>query len=243
MHGRNEEMEEHVEELLQRLWLWEEDGNEGGLRMSILKEEARGSEKTQRGISAIFSGQKSEADLTGELRAIEKKGLISVKNGAVSMNEKGKEIARKVVRNHRLAERLLMEIFEVGDSEAHSSACKFEHILSPQVTDRVCTFLGHPPICPHGKVIPRGECCKIFGTHIEPLVQPLTNLNVGKRARIVYITPSFQTRLERLGSLGLTPGGILKLKQRYPSYVVEVDETTIALDKGVGKEIFVREVS
>ncbi len=236
-------MEERAEELLQRLWLWEEEGNDGDLSISTLEGEARGGEKDSGGIPGVFPGKGRGSGLLAELKAIEEKDLITIQNDKIHMNNRGREIARKVVRNHRLAERLLMEILEVGDSEAHSSACKFEHILSPQVTDRVCTFLGHPPTCPHGKVIPKGECCKIFGTHIEPLVVRLTSLEVGKRARIVYITPSFQARLERLGSLGLAPGGILKLKQIYPSYVVDIDETTVALDKDVGKEIFVREVS
>lgn len=136
-----------------------------------------------------------------------------------------------------------MEVLEVGEVEADASACRFEHILSREVTERVCTFLGHPPTCPHGKAIPPGECCRVFGRHIEPLVKPMTDLEVGRRARIVFITPGTQTRLERLGALGLAPGEVLRLRQRYPSYVVEIDETTVALDRNVGREIFVREVS
>ncbi len=236
-------MEEKVEELVQRLWMCEEEGRGDGLQISALEEELVAKNGDSDRNSGGLSGFARGAMLTEELRAIEEKGLISLGDGRIYLSDRGRDVARTIVRNHRLAERLLMEIFEVGDREAHSSACRFEHILSPQVTDRVCTFLGHPPTCPHGKVIPRGACCKIFGTHIEPLVQPLTNLIPGKKARIVFITPSYQKRLERLGSLGLTPGGVLKLKQKYPSYVVEVDETTVALDKDVGKEIFVREVS
>ncbi len=236
-------MEEKVEELVQRLWMCEEEGRGDGLEISAFEEELVAKNGIVDAAAGGLSGFARGSMLTEELLAIEAEGLISLRNGRIYLSDRGRDIARTIVRNHRLAERLLMEIFEVGDHEAHSSACRFEHILSPQVTDRVCTFLGHPPTCPHGKAIPRGACCKIFGTHIEPLVQPLTNLAAGKKARIVFITPSYQRRLERLGSLGLTPGGVLKLKQKYPSYVVEVDETTVALDKDVGKEIFVREVS
>jgi len=236
-------LEERVEELLQRLWLWEEGGGEGGLKVSMLEGES-GTREAESDESPHDSVDfKGKGQLSDQLRAIEDRGLISLGDGEIFMKERGRAIARKIVRSHRLAERLLMEILDVGDPEAHSSACKFEHILSPQVTDRVCTFLGHPPTCPHGKAIPRGDCCRIFGTHIEPLVTPLTNLEVGKKARVVFITPSYQSRLERLGTLGLAPGGVLRLKQRHPSYVVEVDETTVALDKAVGREIFVREVT
>jgi hypothetical protein len=47
--------------------------------------------------------------------------------------------------------------------------CKFEHILSPDVTDRICTLLGHPLECPHGSPIPQGPCCieKRVLDHIE----------------------------------------------------------------------------
>jgi DtxR family Mn-dependent transcriptional regulator len=236
-------MNEQVEELLERLWVLEEEDGEKGIQVERLNKELEIGNQTLNGPSGGFFRRRRRCRLDCDLGTIESEGLITISDGRVYLADGGKKVARKVIRNHRLAEVLLMEIFEVADDEAHSSACKFEHILSPQVTDKVCTFLGHPPTCPHGKVIPRGGCCKIFGTHIEPLVKPLTNLSVGKRARIVFIAPSFKTRLERLGSLGLIPGGVLKLKQRHPSYVVEIDETTVALDKDVGKEIFVREVS
>jgi putative ABC transport system ATP-binding protein len=73
---------------------------------------------------------------------------------------KGEARARDVIRRHRLAERLFMDVLSIHDEdEIESSACKFEHILSPEVTDRMCTLLGHPKACPHGSPIPRGECC------------------------------------------------------------------------------------
>jgi len=42
-------------------------------------------------------------------------------------------------------------------------ACRFEHILSPEATDRICAFLGHPRACPHGAPIPPGACCTLRG--------------------------------------------------------------------------------
>ncbi len=46
-----------------------------------------------------------------------------------------------------------------NEQEIEQQACKFEHILSPEATDKICTFLGHPAACPHGDPIPPGECC------------------------------------------------------------------------------------
>jgi putative ABC transport system ATP-binding protein len=78
----------------------------------------------------------------------------------IVFTEKGRKRAEDVIRRHRLAERLFTETFHVHDEkEVAEQACKFEHILSPEATDSICSFLGHPRTCPHGSPIPAGECC------------------------------------------------------------------------------------
>jgi DtxR family Mn-dependent transcriptional regulator len=78
----------------------------------------------------------------------------------IIFTEKGLKRAEDVIRRHRLAERLFMQTLRVEDEkEVAEQACKFEHILSPEATDSICTFLGHPRTCPHGSPIPAGECC------------------------------------------------------------------------------------
>jgi putative ABC transport system ATP-binding protein len=86
--------------------------------------------------------------------------LVQSFNGHVELTDAGTRRARDVVRRHRLAERLFKDTFAVEDSEAHNQACKFEHIISPELDQRICTFLGHPKTCPHGNPIPPGECCE-----------------------------------------------------------------------------------
>jgi len=85
--------------------------------------------------------------------------LVQMQNGEVQLTTVGSQRARDVVRRHRLAERLFKDTFSIDDSEAHTQACKFEHIISPELDQRICTFLGHPKTCPHGNPIPPGECC------------------------------------------------------------------------------------
>jgi len=83
----------------------------------------------------------------------------------IYFTEKGRKRAEDIIRRHRLAERLFMHTFHVQDEhEVAEQACKFEHILSPEATDSICSFLGHPRTCPHGSPIPAGECC-INRTH------------------------------------------------------------------------------
>jgi DtxR family transcriptional regulator, Mn-dependent transcriptional regulator len=86
--------------------------------------------------------------------------LVLLQNGTVNFTEAGSRRARDVVRRHRLAERLFKDTFRIDDHEAHSQACKFEHIISPELDQRICSFLGHPKTCPHGNPIPPGECCE-----------------------------------------------------------------------------------
>jgi len=85
--------------------------------------------------------------------------LVELQDGQVQLTPGGSRRARAVVRRHRLAERLFKDTFAVEDSELDNQACKFEHIISPELDQRICSFLGHPKTCPHGNPIPPGECC------------------------------------------------------------------------------------
>ncbi|HUK26069.1 MAG TPA: ATP-binding cassette domain-containing protein [Terriglobales bacterium] len=78
----------------------------------------------------------------------------------IEMTERGRKRAADVIRRHRLAERLFTDSLAMdSETEIEEQACKFEHILSPGATDKICAFLGHPRTCPHGAPIPPGECC------------------------------------------------------------------------------------
>ncbi len=78
----------------------------------------------------------------------------------VELTSRGRERAGAIIRRHRLAERLFTDSLAMdSESEIEEQACKFEHILSPEATDKICTFLGHPRTCPHGAPIPPGTCC------------------------------------------------------------------------------------
>lgn len=174
------------------------------------------------------------------LKDLAKNGWIEIKGQVVELLSKGEKRARKLVRRHRLSLRMFYDLFALDGAEAE--ACKFEHILSPEVTDSVCTLLGHPPNSPDGKPIPRGECCVMFRQEMKPLVAPLADLVPGDSAKIVFITPGSHSRLDRLSAMGVVPGTVVKLHQKKPSYVIQLGETMIAVDKDITKEIFVKKV-
>ena len=183
------------------------------------------------------SEEERPEELLGELVGA---GLVEATGDELRLTRAGDERARGIIRRHRLAEVLLYNLFDLDNTQIESSACKFEHILTQQVTESVCTFLGHPPACPHGRPIPRGECCDKIRTEIQPLVTRLSDAGLGDTSRIVFITPKSKRRLEKLSALGIVPGSRLRLLQRTPSYVLQIGETTVAVDRDITDEIYVK---
>ena len=177
-----------------------------------------------------------------DLAELASAGLVRVEGDHVLLTPEGEARAKDVVRRHRLTERLFRDLLDLGEKATEEQACEFEHILSREATESVCTLLGHPPTCPHGKPIPPGECCGAFQRTVRPLVTGLRTFDVGATGRIVFIAPKFHDRMDRLAALGVIPGSTVKLHQRSPSYVIEVGETTIALDPEIAGEIFVKPV-
>ena len=87
---------------------------------------------------------------------------VSTGDGAliVELTPRGQKRAADIIRRHRLAERLFTDSLAMdSETEIEQQACKFEHILSSEATDKICAFLGHPRTCPHGSPIPPGPCC------------------------------------------------------------------------------------
>ncbi|HWF92983.1 MAG TPA: ATP-binding cassette domain-containing protein [Terriglobales bacterium] len=94
----------------------------------------------------------------------------------VELTARGRQKAGDIIRRHRLAERLFTDSLAMdSETEIEQQACKFEHILSPEATDKICTFLGHPRTCPHGAPIPSGACCGVENKLISPALQTSTH--------------------------------------------------------------------
>ncbi|MCZ6833410.1 MAG: metal-dependent transcriptional regulator [Acidobacteria bacterium] len=190
--------------------------------------------------SRLVEGSKLGQELAAAtLKEMSRQELIRETDDEVHLLPAGESLARTVIRRHRLAEVLFRQVLAVGEEDTEITACQVEHILSEEVTDRICTYLGHPPTCPHGKAIPRGDCCAVFRRDVTPLVQPLSALSIGSRARIVFIAQALHSRMDRLLTLGIQAGGVIRLQQNHPSVVVQVGETSVALDREICNEIFV----
>jgi DtxR family Mn-dependent transcriptional regulator len=167
-------------------------------------------------------------------------GLVRLTVGELVLTEAGEREARQLVRCHRLAEVLFHQVLELPLEVSEAEACRLEHILTPQVAAAVCSFLGHPPLCPHGRPIPPGDCCAALSRSVSSLICRLVDLVPGEKGRVVLVAPRHRERLEQLTDFGITPGAVLTLRQRKPSMVVEVDQTVLALEDEIAKGIYLR---
>jgi putative ABC transport system ATP-binding protein len=144
-HGRLTEVsvfptheEELIDNLLKAVWHAQEDTGRAVVNPDALPEFARN--------RATFLLMAQE-------------GMVQLESGTISFAPQGEARARHVLRRHRLSERLFYETFGIDKDALDDHAGKIEHTLSPEVTEKICTFLHHPLTCPHGSPIPRGACC------------------------------------------------------------------------------------
>ncbi|MBI4831641.1 MAG: metal-dependent transcriptional regulator [Candidatus Lindowbacteria bacterium] len=171
-------------------------------------------------------------------------GLVTASNDVVTFSENGKREAVKLIRAHRLAERLLTDVLLISkEGDLESQACEMEHILNPEIVDSICTILGHPSICPHGKEIPDGPCCKDKKRTAAPAVLSLDQLQSGESGRVLYVETTNHARLDKLTTFGMLPGTVIRVHQRQPSLVVLVGETQLAIDREIAQNVHVVKTS
>ena len=86
---------------------------------------------------------------------MERDGLLHVENDRqLALSDAGRTLATRVMRKHRLAECLLIDVIKMPWEEVHIEACRWEHVISESVERRVLELLDYPVLCPHGNVIP-----------------------------------------------------------------------------------------
>ena len=173
------------------------------------------------------------------LEELEKQELISLDNGDIHLTEKGFHRAEQIIRRHRLAERLLADVLHMSPEEVEKAACDYEHMVAEEITESICILLGHPRTCPHGSPIPPGPCCKRAEKNLPDTVTPLSQAPIGRRVRIAHIGSPDDKRQHKLAHFGIAPGNYIKLHQLKPSVVVMCDNSTLAMEDSIAKDIYV----
>jgi len=164
--------------------------------------------------------------------------LVSHTEKGVCLTEDGKKIAKKVIRRHRLSERLLTDVLGFKWDEVHDEACRLEHAISQEMEDRIATSLGNPKTCPHGHPIPDKD-----GILVKERVKLLSELRPRDRGIIVSVFEEDQKMLQYLASLGLIPDVCVKVEEVAPfggPLIVCVSGSRYALGREVASKIKVK---
>jgi DtxR family Mn-dependent transcriptional regulator len=181
-----------------------------------------------------------EAGTAEDLSELIRLGLVKDSPQGLALTPEGKTEAALAVRRHRLAERLLADVLATEDALVDERACGLEHALFDGVDESICTLLGHPQFCPHGKPIPPGKCCQEMRASVGRLVAPLVELKPGQHGQIAYIQMNNPQRLQKLMAMGVLPGVSLRVLRDSPSYVFEAGYSQFAVDEDIAADIYIR---
>ena len=144
----------------------------------------------------------------GMIRRLEREGMLSVDSKKqLSLTRKGTQHAESIVRRHRLAERMVVDMFDVELHKAHVEAHLLEHAISPYLEERIMKKLGMPTTSPFGYPIP--------GTDYVGKGKPfrLNEAEVGQRLEIDKIPVDDEILLEHLVRNQVIPGNDIEVNE------------------------------
>lgn len=202
------------------------------------------SEAEQELLERLWQREKENGVPLGPSHEEEVRSLRLRERGWVSpggnLTDEGMDLARRAIRRHRLAERLLLDLMGEGQENAEEDACRLEHSLVEGLDEKVCTFLGHPRVCPHGYPIPEGECCRTARAVTDAVVCPLHALHPGETGTIAYLAAPHGREFQKFLSMGVHPGDPLRLVRKTPSIVFQCGESLFAVDRELASQVYVR---
>jgi len=152
------------------------------------------------------------ASVSGMLKKLAKDGYVEpVGRGEVRLTQSGLAVAVRVLRRHRLAERLLTDVLGMPWDEVHSEACMLEHAISDRVENHLMRLLKDPSTCPHGQPIPPRDL-----SDPPSIGEPLAQAPTGTRSRVASVTEELPEILRYLGEIGVRPGVEVSVVQKAP---------------------------
>ncbi len=104
--------------------------------------------------------ERSAPSVSEMLDRMEVDGLLQRAGRTISLTSDGVLLAETVIRRHRLAERLLVDVIGLEWHKAHLEAGRWEHVISASVEEKLIQLLGNPTTCPHGNPIPGSPLTK-----------------------------------------------------------------------------------
>ena len=211
-----------VEEYLEAIWELEEEGTQ------VIQ--ARLAEH-------IGHSAPSVSEMVRRLRS---DGYVEFEGRVIRLTDEGRVLAESVVRKHRLAERFLLDVIGIPWHKTHIEACRWEHVMSDEVEERLMAIMENPSTCAHGNPIPG-----VAGPHRD--LHALAETEPGDKVRLERVTEQVevdQDALIYLDSHGFIPGVAAEVKSRAPdgTLTLELHEGTIALGPGLARQLYVARV-
>lgn len=170
-------------------------------------------------------------------------GLVDVADdGRIRLTPSGRSLATTIVRRHRIAERFLTDMLQLGWADAHHEAGKWEHVISPVVEEAMMRVLDDPTTCPHGNPIPGTDYAR------PDSAQPLAELAADQEFTVERIPEEleFQTgQLAYLEDAGIIPGQTGRILAVAPdgTLTVMIGDRATGLSQFAAERIVVRNAS
>jgi len=185
---------------------------------------------------------RSAPSVSEMLDRLEDSGYLRRKGRLVILTETGTALAEKVVRKHRLAERLLADVIGLEWHKVHQEAGRWEHVISDAVEARLVVLLGDPSTCPHGNPIPGSRTTAVTTDQVA-----LTDVALGEDIRLERVGEDVEQDLPWMTYLdlhGFVPGASATVASRTPdgTVVLDLGATTVAFSPDLSRRLFVAPV-
>ncbi len=179
---------------------------------------------------------------------MERDGLLHLDTDRhLELTEQGQLLAMRVMRKHRLVERLLVDVIGLDWELVHVEACRWEHVVSEAVERRLVDLLHDPTESPYGNPIPglaelgRPITVEDFHEGVRPLPS-LVGADAGVDVTVRRISEPLQTDEKLLGELrraGIVPGRTVQARQDRAALIVGAGGETVELRQDTAAHVFV----
>jgi DtxR family Mn-dependent transcriptional regulator len=184
----------------------------------------------------------SRASAGEMLKRLERDGLIKRgEHKEALLTPAGRVRAEKVVRKHRIIERLLTDFMGYTAAEAHVHADELGDTFTDDMVERIDEKLGHPERCPHGWPVDPD-----FEQEENQMLAPLSDLEAGSKATIVRLAEHDGDLLHWFYDEGLVPGRELEVREAQPAagqITVKLNGTERAIGEKAAAGLFVKQTS
>ena len=180
---------------------------------------------------------------------MERDGLLTVEGDRhLQLTDEGLRLATRVMRKHRLAERLLTDVIGLDWELVHAEACRWEHVMSETVERRLVELLEHPTVSPYGNPIPGlaelGEVAdgEAFMHDVEPLSEVATSTTqtrvlVRRISEEIQKDESLMAALRRVGAM---PDKVVTVAAGAEGVLIGSGGESAEIDDEAASHMFVR---